>query len=166
MACIPQQAIEISSNDYEPSEKDILYVEGVTPSNGLSSLEFSLDDRSPMSEIYNESFEGQPPLTKYILSVATIHLLICFLIFSFATTKETNIFSSLFFFIFRFQLIHINSKGLHDGCKWLEMFEDVRAVIFCVALSDYDQVWTDGTCPLQNKMLANRDVFESMVGHP
>ncbi|GFZ03466.1 extra-large GTP-binding protein 3 [Actinidia rufa] len=122
-------AIEISSNDYEPSEKDIIYVEGVTPSNGLSSLEFSLDDRSPMSEMYNENFESQPPLTK-------------------------------------FQLIHINSKGLHDGCKWLEMFEDVRAIIFCVALSDYDQVWTDGTCPLQNKMLANRDVFESLVGHP
>ncbi|PSS08063.1 Extra-large guanine nucleotide-binding protein like [Actinidia chinensis var. chinensis] len=123
------RAIEISSNDYEPSEKDIIYVEGVTPSNGLSSLEFSLDDRSPMSEIYNENFESQPPLTK-------------------------------------FQLIHINSKGLHDGCKWLEMFEDVRVIIFCVALSDYDQVWTDGTCPLQNKMLANRDVFESLVGHP
>jgi hypothetical protein len=46
------------------------------------------------------------------------------------------------------------------------MFEDVRAIIFCVALSDYDQMWAHGAGPLCNKMIASRDMFESLVGHP
>ncbi|MEI4872781.1 hypothetical protein Q8G47_29060, partial [Klebsiella pneumoniae] len=35
------KAVEISQTDYEPSDMDILYAEGITSSNGVACVEFS-----------------------------------------------------------------------------------------------------------------------------
>lgn len=62
----------------------------------------------------------------------------------------------------RYQLIRVQARGFGENCKWLEMFEDVGMVIFCVSLSDYDQYSADGT----NKMLLSKKFFETIVTHP
>ncbi|KAK2981013.1 hypothetical protein RJ640_012172 [Escallonia rubra] len=68
--------------------------------------------------------------------------------------------------LLRFQLIRVQARGFGENCKWLEMFEDVRIVIFCVSLSDYDQFAVDGDGTLENKMILSRKFFESIVTHP
>lgn len=117
-----ERAGDILRTDYEPSDVDILYAEGVTSSNGLACVDFSFPQSSPDDNINN--------------------------------TDQHDSF-------LRYQLIRVHARGLGENFKWLEMFEDVRIVIFCVALSDYDQFSIDG-----NKMVLSRRFFESIVTHP
>lgn len=119
------QSVEVSKVDYEPSDVDILYAEGITSSNGLACTEFSLED----VDLDPHNQPGTLPSR-------------------------------------RFELIRVHPKNLGDNCKWLEMFEDVGIVLFCVSLSDYDEL-SDGLNGFsRNKMLESKKLFERVVTHP
>ncbi|CAL0331824.1 unnamed protein product [Lupinus luteus] len=122
-----ERAVKILRTDYEPSDLDILYAEGITSSNGLACVEFSFPQSAP-----EENFD-----------TADLH-------------------DSLV----RYQLIRVQARWPGENCKWLEMFEDVGMVIFCVSLSDYDQFSVDGNGSLANKMILSRMFFETVVTHP
>ncbi|CAK9141142.1 unnamed protein product [Ilex paraguariensis] len=122
-----ERVFDILRTDYEPSDVDILYAEGVTLSNGLACVDFSFPEPSPDDK--NDTADPQDSLL-------------------------------------RFQLVRVQARGFGENCKWLEMFEDVRLVVFCVALSDYDQFASDDNGDLVNKMLLSRKFFESIVTHP
>ncbi|KAL0365456.1 UNVERIFIED_CONTAM: Extra-large guanine nucleotide-binding protein 1 [Sesamum angustifolium] len=59
------EAVEISRIDYEPSEMDILYAEGITSSNGVASVDFSFPKSS--QDGYMESSDQNDPSTSYQL---------------------------------------------------------------------------------------------------
>jgi len=48
------QGVEISKTDYEPSDMDILYAEGISLSNSLTSMEFSFPKLSSEDSLYPE----------------------------------------------------------------------------------------------------------------
>nr|XP_017235401.1 PREDICTED: extra-large guanine nucleotide-binding protein 3-like [Daucus carota subsp. sativus] len=121
------RAVEVFSDEYEPSERDLLYSEGVPPLNTLAFVDFSLDFGTPMSKPCTKFTEAKlPPSTRY-------------------------------------QLIRVNAKGVIDDCKWVEMFEDVRVVVFCVALTDYFPKKSGTRVLLRNKMLESKELFEKMT---
>lgn len=121
------RAVEVTQMDYEPTQMDILYAEGITSSNGVASMEFTFPKSS--QDWYMESPDQ----------------------------NESTI---------RYQLIRVHLSSLGENCKWLEMFEDVDLVMFCVSLTDYNEYYEDINGVQTNKMLANKRVFESIVTHP
>ncbi|XP_056160757.1 extra-large guanine nucleotide-binding protein 1-like isoform X1 [Syzygium oleosum] len=123
-----ERAVEISKEEYEPSDMDILYAEGITSSNGLASMEFSFPTPAK-SDGYIDSIDQR--------------------------------YSKM-----RYQLIRVHPRSLGENCKWLEMFEDVNIVLFCVSLTDYDESYEDNKGLLINKMMASKQLFESIVTHP
>ncbi|PQM33220.1 extra-large guanine nucleotide-binding protein 1-like [Prunus yedoensis var. nudiflora] len=66
----------------------------------------------------------------------------------------------------RYQLIRVHHSSLGGNCKLVEMFEDVDVVLFCVALTDYDEFSVDSNGVSMNKMMASKQLFENIVTHP
>lgn len=64
------KAIEISRVDYEPSDVDILYAEGITFSNGIASVEFSFPQS--VQDSYMDTTDHHDPL-KRLLQVLFIY---------------------------------------------------------------------------------------------
>ncbi|CAK7329772.1 unnamed protein product [Dovyalis caffra] len=122
-----ERAVEIARPDYQPSDMDILYAEGISSSKGLSCMEFSFPKLAP-DFCENIGYQHDPLL--------------------------------------RYQLIRVHPTTLGGNCKWLEMFEDVDIVLFCVSLIDYDEVSEDNNGVPINKMIASRQLLERIVTHP
>ncbi|KAI6701255.1 hypothetical protein NL676_015579 [Syzygium grande] len=96
-----ERAVKISKEEYEPSDMDILYAEGITSSNGLASMEFSFPTPAKSDGYIIGSIDQRYGKIRY-------------------------------------QLIRVHPRSLGENGKWLEMFEDVNIVLFCVSLTDYD----------------------------
>ncbi|XVF68197.1 hypothetical protein PTKIN_Ptkin10aG0185300 [Pterospermum kingtungense] len=121
-----ERAVEISKTDYVPSDTDILYAEGFTSSNGLSSMEFSFPTLERDNSI--DGYQHDPSA--------------------------------------RYQLIRLHPSSLGENCKWVEKFEEIDIVIFCISLTDYDEFSLDSNGVLTNKMMASKQLFETIVTHP
>lgn len=55
------QAVEISRTDYEPSDIDILYAEGITSSDTVACMEF-LFPKSTRDEFVDSAYQHDPSL--------------------------------------------------------------------------------------------------------
>nr|XP_010908029.1 extra-large guanine nucleotide-binding protein 1 isoform X2 [Elaeis guineensis] len=124
-----ERVVDICRVEYEPSNMDILYADGITSSNGLACIDFLFPHLAGDGNGNDDDDKHDRLLIRY-------------------------------------QLIRLHTKGLGENCKWLDMFEDVRLVIFCVALSDYDEYFEDANGGAINKMMENKRLFEGIVGHP
>ncbi|PWA94250.1 extra-large GTP-binding protein 2 [Artemisia annua] len=122
------RAIEISSMTYEPSDEDILYADGITSSNGLASMEYSVPSSPPVT-FMDATEQNDAPLQRY-------------------------------------QLIRVNAGNLGNNCKWLDMFEDVDLILYCVDLTSYNEFHVDNNMNLINKMLESKNIFENIITHP
>ncbi|PHU10553.1 hypothetical protein BC332_22413 [Capsicum chinense] len=120
-------AVEISKADYNPSDMDKLYAEGITSSNGVACMDFSFPN--PTQDSYMEAVD------QYSSSM-------------------------------RYQLIRVHASCVGKNCKWLEMFEDVDLVIFCVSLTEYTEYMEDYNGICTNKMMESKKLFENIISHP
>lgn len=63
-------------------------------------------------------------------------------------------------------MIRLHPSSLGEKCKWLELFEGVDIVLFCVSLTAYDEYEEDSRGVLVNRMLASKQLLESIITHP
>lgn len=64
------------------------------------------------------------------------------------------------------QLVRVHSSSLGKSCKWMEMFEDMDLIIYCVSLTDYDEYSYDINGITTNRMMESKKLFETLVTHP
>jgi hypothetical protein len=69
-------------------------------------------------------------------------------------------------YVCRYQLIRVNASNLGNNCKWLDMFEDVDLILYCVDLTSYNEFHVDNNMNLINKMLESKNIFENIITHP
>ncbi|CAI9769101.1 unnamed protein product [Fraxinus pennsylvanica] len=123
------RGVEIARMDYEPSDMDILYAEGIASSNGVASMDFSFPNSSSRDSYMEPAVDHNDSSTRY-------------------------------------QLIRVHADSLGENCKWLEMFEDVDLVVYCVSLIDYDEFYEDINGVCTNKMLASKKLFTNIDFNP
>lgn len=69
-------------------------------------------------------------------------------------------------YVCRFQLIRVTASNLGNNCKWLDMFEDVDLILYCIDLTSYNEFHIDNNMNLINKMLESKNIFENIITHP
>lgn len=79
------QAVDISRTDYEPSDMDILYAEGITLSNSLASMEFSFPKPIDEDSVFPE-FRHDPSFR------SDLHLLVLYVRIHFLSSHSPNFF--------------------------------------------------------------------------
>jgi hypothetical protein len=62
------QAVEISRTDYEPSDMDILYAEGITSSDTVACMEF-LFPKSSRDELVDSAYQHDPSIRSVLLYI-------------------------------------------------------------------------------------------------
>ncbi|KAH9606512.1 hypothetical protein KSS87_018902 [Heliosperma pusillum] len=69
----------------------------------------------------------------------------------------------------KYQLIRLTAEAMSNGsnCNLVEISDGVQAIVFCVALSDYDQTRiAPGSETLGNKFMQSIELFEKTISNP
>ncbi|GJT52600.1 lysine-specific demethylase 5D isoform X1, partial [Tanacetum coccineum] len=107
------RAVEISSMTYEPSDEDILYADGITISNGLASMEYSVPSTLPVT-FMDTTEQNHAPLQRLFSSV----LIDAFVFYGTIITHEEKV-------------VACDAESDSDLFKAFEMFDKNRDGFIC-----------------------------------